>query len=326
MGIWIEFAVMAAVVIGSGIYLSKFGDVIAEETGIGQILVGSILIALATSLPELVTSVTSALVGAPNIAIGNVFGSNNFNLLVLVLADFLYNRGPLLHKAERNHILSGLLASLLVLIVIFGIMLRQFTFFELSIWGIGLESILLLLTYIAGMKLIFKYKAKTESDEVEKQVETEEEIELRKALIGFIISGILIFLAGTRLSITGNKIAAITGLEETFIGTILIAAATSLPELVTSLSAIRIGAYNLVIGNVLGSNILNMTIVFFADLFYRSGSILGAVNVTHIFTAVIGLLMLVVTLIGLFYRSQRIIFKVGWDSLEIGRASCRERV
>ncbi len=310
---------MAILIIISGTFLSKFGDIIADKTGLGQALIGGILIALATSLPELVTSITSSLVGAPNIAIGNVFGSNTFNLMILAIVDLLHGPGPLMLRVRYSHILSGLLGILLSSIVALSIIVSHFTSFKLGIAGLGIDSLIIIFTYLFGTRLIYRYENKNPLDKEteEKELYDEKNTSFKKAVMGFLISAILIVFAGIHLSITGDKIASLTGINESFIGSIMIAAATSLPELVATISAIQINAYNMAIGNVFGSNIFNMIIIFFADLFYKPDFILASVSVDHVITAMIGLIMSTIALIGLFYRSKRTVFSIGWDSLFI---------
>ena len=320
--LWLEFAIMAILIIISGTYLSKYGDVISDKTGLGEALIGSILVALATSLPELVTSITSSLVEAPNIAIGNVFGSNTFNLMILAVADIIHGHDePIMLRMRYSNILSGLLGMLLAIIVSFSMLVGHLTDIRIGFMGIGLDSIIIILTYIFGVRLVFRYDKKNPLDKkVVKEEEIVEKMSLNKALLGFLFSAIVIVFAGIRLSITGDKIAIMTGIDQSFIGSIMVAAATSLPELVATMSAISIGAYNMAIGNVFGSNIFNMIIVFFADTFYREGYILASVDFLHAITAMIVLLMSVIAIIGLFYRSKRTVFnlKIGWDSFFIG--------
>ncbi len=322
LNLWIQFIIMAILIVISGTKLSKYGDIISDRTGIGEALIGSILIALATSLPELVTSITSSLVGAPNIAIGNVFGSNTFNLMILAVADILYSTDePIMLRMRYSNILSGLLGTLLAIIVSFSMLVGHLTNLSFGFMGVGIDSVVLILTYVLGLRLIFRYDKKNPLDQ--KVVEEEEIIEkipLKKAIIGFLISSIVIVFAGIRLSVTGDQIATMTGIDQSFIGSIMVAAATSLPELVATISAISIGAYNMALGNVFGSNIFNMIIVFFADLFYRDGYILASVDFIHVITSMIVLMMSVIAIMGLFYRSKRTVFalKIGWDSFLIG--------
>lgn len=324
INLWIEFAIMAFLIIISGTYLSKYGDVISDKTGLGQALIGSILVALATSLPELVTSITSSLVDAPNIAIGNVFGSNTFNLMILAVADMIHGYShdePIMLQMRYSNILSGLLGMLLAIVVTFSMLVGHLTNIRLGVMGIGLDSILIILTYIFGIRLVWRYDKKNPLDQKEvREEELIKKMSLKKAAIGFFISAVVIVFAGIRLSITGDQIATMTGIDQSFIGSIMVAAATSLPELVATISAISIGAYNMALGNVFGSNIFNMIIVFFADLFYRNGYILASVDFVHSLTSMIVLLMSTIAVIGLFYRSKRTAFnlKIGWDSFLMG--------
>lgn len=314
--LWFNFIFMALLIIISGTYLSRFGDIIADKSGLGQAFIGGILIAMATSLPELVTSVSSAFVGAPDIAVGNAFGSNTFNLLILAFADLLQGKGPLLLQVNYSHLLSGLVGVLLSALVVFSLILSHFMNFNLSILGIGVDSIVLLFTYVVGVWMIYHYDKKNPLDpKEEKKEDSNPNYTLNKALLGFAVCAAVIVFSGYQLTITADQISAVTGIDQSFIGSILVAAATSLPELVATISAVKINAYNMAVGNVFGSNIFNMTVIFFADLFYRQGVILEDVRIVHILTATIGIVMATIILIGLFYRSQRSFVWMGWDSI-----------
>lgn len=314
--LWLEFILMALFIIVSGTYLSRFGDIIADKSGLGQAFIGGILIAMATSLPELVTSISSALVGAPDIAVGNAFGSNTFNLVILAFADLLQGKGPLLLRVNYSHILSGLVGVLLSALVVFSLILSHFMNFNLNVFGVGLDSIILLLTYLVSVRMIYRYDQNNPLDAKDEEKENlNSEYTLNKALLGFAACAVVIVLSGYRLTLTADQISAVTGIDQSFIGSILVAAATSLPELVATISAIRIGAYNMAVGNVFGSNIFNMTVIFFADVFYRQGVLLQDVRIVHILTATVGIVMATIILIGLFYRSRRSFMWMGWDAI-----------
>ena len=314
--LWLEFILMALFIIVSGTYLSRFGDIIADKSGLGQAFIGGILIAMATSLPELVTSISSALVGAPDIAVGNAFGSNTFNLVILAFADLLQGKGPLLLRVNYSHILSGLVGVLLSALVVFSLILSHFMNFNLNVFGVGLDSIILLLTYLVSVRMIYRYDQNNPLDAKDEEKENlNPEYTLNKALLGFAACAVVIVLSGYRLTLTADQISAVTGIDQSFIGSILVAAATSLPELVATISAIRIGAYNMAVGNVFGSNIFNMTVIFFADVFYRQGVLLQDVRIVHILTATVGIVMATIILIGLFYRSRRSFMWMGWDAI-----------
>lgn len=314
--LWLVFILMAIFIIISGTYLSRFGDIIADKSGLGQAFIGGILIAMATSLPELVTSVSSAIVGAPDIAVGNAFGSNTFNLVILAFADLLQGKGPLLLRVNYSHILSGLVGILLSALVVFSLILSHFMNFNLSIFGVGVDSIILLLTYIVSIRMIYRYDKKNPLDpEEEKKEDLNPDYTLNKALLGFAACAVVIVFSGYHLTIAADQISAMTGIDQSFIGSILVAAATSLPELVATISAIKINAYNMAVGNVFGSNIFNMTVIFFADVFYRQGVLLEDAKIVHILTATVGIVMATIMLIGLFYRSRRSFMLMGWDAI-----------
>ena len=318
MNIWLEFLIMAALIIVSGTYLSRFGDVIADKTGLGQAIIGVALIAMATSLPEVVTSSTSGFLNAPNLAVGNAFGSNTFNLLILGIIDVMHdNRLPLSFSLNYSHVMTGAWGILLSAIVVISIIIANFTNYSFGIFGVGLDSIIILLTYFLAMFLIVRFERKNPLDESAREEVPFLESTLQKAILGFAVCAAVIVYAGVRLAVTGDQIAIMTGIDQTFIGSILIAAATSLPELVTAISAVKIKAYDMAAGNVLGSNIFNMSIVFFADVFYRGGYLLSSVKMLHLITASIGIIMSSIFIVGLFYKSKRKIFGIGWDSLAV---------
>ncbi|SIQ69140.1 sodium:calcium antiporter [Halanaerobium kushneri] len=314
--LFFEFILMAIFIIISGTYLSKFGDIIADKSGLGQAFIGGILIAMATSLPELVTSISSALVGAPDIAVGNAFGSNTFNLVILAFADLLQGKGPLLLRVNYSHLLSGLVGVLLSALVVFSLILSHFMNFNLSIFGVGVDSITLLITYIISVRMIYRYDQKNPLDPDDPVKEdSNPDYTLNKALMGFAACAVVIVFSGYRLTITADQISMLTGIDQSFIGSVMVAAATSLPELVATISAVKIGAYNMAVGNVFGSNIFNMTVIFFADIFYRQGVLLQDAKIVHILTATVGIVMATIILIGLFYRSRRSFMWMGWDAI-----------
>ncbi len=315
--LWSVFLISSLIIIFAGTKLSDYGDVIADRTGLGQALVGGILIAAATSLPELVTSSTAAFLDAPDISIGNVFGSNTFNLMILALVDLMHGPGPFMLRVNSKHILSALLGVLLSGLATLFILANHLVNLNLEIAGVGLGSICILGGYLIGARLNFRYEKKNK-EKLPQEIEEEEAgISLKEAIIGFSIASFFIIVAGISLSYSGEKIATLSGLDKTFMGTILVAAATSLPEVVAAISAIRINAYDMAVGNVFGSNIFNMLIIFTTDLVYRGGAVLAAVDLSHAVTALIGMILSSIAVIGLFYRSEKTFLTIGWDSIAI---------
>ncbi|MGM0502297.1 MAG: sodium:calcium antiporter [Bacillota bacterium] len=316
LNLWLIFLFSALAIIISGTKLSEYGDVIAVKTGIGEALVGGILIAAATSLPELITSSSSAMLDAPNIAIGNLFGSNTFNLMILAAADLFHGPGPFLLKVHTRHILSSLLGILLSGLALFFMLANHLTTLEFRIFNVGLGSIIIFISYVFGARLTYYYDKKNNIDEQEEEI-LDSGISTQQAIIKFLIAAFVIVVAGVALSYSGDKIATRTALNQTFMGTILVAAATSLPEVVAAIGAIRINAYDMAVGNVFGSNIFNMTIILVADLAYVGDPILSSVSLAHGLTALLGLILASIATIGLFYRSEKTFLSIGWDAISI---------
>ena len=317
--IYLLFIFSGFLVILAGSKLSKYGDVIASKSVLGHGIVGGVLIAAATSLPELTTSITSALIDAPDIAIGNVYGSNTFNLMILAVGDIFHRHGRFLGSVKLNHILAGMFGVLLSAIGAMSILMNRLGGFDLKFGWISIYSIVIFVTYIFGSILIIRYESKlkrVEPEEVEEIVDSNS-ITLRRAVIGFGVASAIIIWAGINLSYTGEAIAKHTGLGQTFVGTLLVAATTSLPELVATITAINIGAYDMAAGSVFGSNVFNMLIITVTDIAYYKGSIYSVVDINHTITAMAGIVLSSIAVIGLFYRSKRTVFTIGWDSVFI---------
>jgi cation:H+ antiporter len=322
--IWFLFSALLIVLAGNR--LVAYGDTLAVHTSLGYSLVGGILIAGVTSLPELASSISAALIGAPDIAFGNVYGSNAFNLMILAIVDIYQGRGSsLLQTVRDSHILTAMFGILLTGISIMAIWMTPYNLLEFTVGWISSYSILLMVLYIFSAFLMIRYEERMKNQLPDKTSEPEVKVRitptsrkyLMHAVIGFVIAGVVIVIAGILLSINANIIAEKTGLGQTFIGTLLVAGATSLPELVAAIAAIRIGAYDMAVGNVLGSNIFNILILVATDAAYLEGSVYRAVSTQHLITAITAIILSSIAVIGLFYRSKRTIWKLGWDSLAI---------
>lgn len=325
MNPWIQFGLSSAVVIVAGVKMTKYADTIATKTKLGGLWVGSILLAMATSLPEIVTGASAGLLGFADIAMGNVLGSNILNIAIIALLDLLDGKRSILAKVALGHILAGAFGMILAALVAISIL---FDFPELA-YGVGLDSIIILCVYLFGVRMITRYENRpSEAHEIiwtkSKAKKTDIQViqrispmSVKQAIGGFILASLAIVVAGTFLSISGEKIAVITGLGSSFVGSTLIALATSLPEIVSGITAVRLGAYDLAVGNMLGSNIFNMLVIVIADICYGSGPILAAVSSAHAITALFGLLLSAIVMVGLFYRSQKSYFRLGPDSIMI---------
>jgi cation:H+ antiporter len=307
---WVTFVLTATGIIFAGIRLAPYGEALGKRTGIGQGWIGLLFLATLTSIPELTTTVSGASFDVPNIALGNAFGSNLFNVVIIAVMDILLlGRGPFLLKARGYHTLSGGMAVLLTLFGVLGIVLAP----RATFLGISPVSWLILVGYVAGVFLLFH----AERHEAVKEEAKQEGLSLKAAILGFLICAAVIVVSGIFLIRASKEISLTSGLSASFMGAILIAIVTSLPELATSIGALRIGAYDMIVGNLFGSNMFNILTVFFADAAFRKGSIYASLRggeVDQVVVAICGVLLTVVAMVSLGARSRRRVLGIGADS------------
>lgn len=312
--IWLQFMLCVALIGYAGTKLSRYGDIIADKTGLGGTWVGLVLMASVTSLPELSTGISAVTVAhAPNIAIGDVLGSCVFNLAILVVVDFLYRGESVYTRASQGHILAAG----------FGVILIGFVGFSLLLGGkapsighVGLYSPVIVLIYLLAMRTVYRYEQRQMAEYVEERAERYPHISLRQALLRYAAAAVVVVAMGLWLPLLGNEIAVAMGWHRSFVGTLLVAAATSVPELAVTISAVRIGALDMAVANLLGSNLFDILIVAVDDIFFLKGPILSHVSPLHVVTAMSAMIMTGTAIVGLLYRPAGRLFKsVGWVSL-----------
>ncbi len=312
---WLQFLLCLALITWAGQRLSLYGGIIAEEMGLSFTWVGLILIASVTSLPELATGLSSvAAADSPNIAVGDVLGSCVFNLALIVILDFLLRKESVYTRAHIGHALSAGFGVVLIGFVGSSILLSQADMMW-SLGHIGLYTPLILVFYALAIRTLFRYEQAQPLPMTRREIR-KHGISLSQAKLGYAMAAAIVVIAGTWLPFIGKKIAHMMGWGEDFVGTLLVAMATSLPETVVTVFALRLGAIDMALGNVLGSNLFNVAILALDDLAYRPGPLLSAVSPTHIISALSAMMMSGIAIIGLFYRPQKRVLKsVGWLSL-----------
>lgn len=299
--LYLIFTLAAIVVVIAAIYLNRFGDVISKKSSLSGAIVGTFLIAGATSLPELTTSLTAVFIDNPDIAVGNMLGSNVFNLLILAAVDIYYRKRRLFQRINHKENIPSAVVGLVFLAILIAAMLIPGS---QSLFNVGLEMLVIVGIYIVAVKVM-------SSNEEEEQAPLERDYSLRTGVIGFIVAAFIVFLAGSVLSISGDRLANATGMDASFIGSFLIAASTSLPELVTVIAAFKLANYNMAIGSILGSNLFNIQLLVLTDVLYREGPILAAVGASHLFTALLGVMMTLI-MIYLLVRPQASTTRSQW--------------
>lgn len=316
MLIWLQFLLCLAIIGYAGYFLSRYGDIIAEKTGVSATWVGLILLSTATSLPELMTGISAVTVAdVPNIAVGDVLGSAVFNLTILVMLDALYRRESLYSRAAQGHILSASLGTLLIAFAGFSVLLDH-AGMSPTLWHVGFYSPFILLVYLVAMRAVYSYEQRTVSEYTEESVERYPEVTLRQAVKGYAQAALAVVLAGSWLPFIAEDISELMGWGQSFVGTLLVAAVTSAPEAAVTIAALRIGALDMAIANLLGSNLFNIVILAIDDLFYVKGPLLAAVDASHVLTALTAVMMSALVTVGLIFRPQgRVVLGLTWVSL-----------
>ena len=311
--IWLLFAATALVIVLAGSRLARYGDVLGEKTGLGRSWIGVVVLAATTSLPELFTGFgATALAPLPDIALGDVLGSCMFNLLILSIMDAVQPE-PLGTRAHQGHALSIGFGLLLIGVTGMGLTAdRQLP----AIGWIGLYSPVLIVLYFVAMRVLFAHERQRRARETR---EVAEELQyadttLRTAVVKYATAAALVVFAALWLPQLGAALARETGLGQAFVGSLFVAITTSLPEIVVSLAAVRMGAVDLAVGNVLGSNLFNLLILGLDDVFYRHGPLLAEAGPGHIVSVAAVVMMNALFLIGLTYRVMTKRFVVTWDT------------
>lgn len=316
MLVWLNLALCIAAIGLAGARLSRYGDVIAEKTGLGRGWVGLILLATVTSLPELVTGLSAVTIArVPDIAVGDVLGSCVFNLAILVAVDFLHPAESIYARASRGHILSAAFGIVLIGLAGFSILLTRQD--AMPAFGhVGLYTPVIVALYLLAMRTLYRYELREMAAFVEEVAERYPHISLKSAATGYALAAGVVVAAGTWLPFVGADISRQMGWHDSFVGTLLVAAATSAPELAVTLAAVRLGALDMAVANLLGSNLFDILILAIDDLFYLDGPLLAAVSPVHAVSALTAIVMTGAAVIGLFYRPTGQLWRsVSWISL-----------
>ncbi len=317
MIIWLKFLLVTGLILFSGSRLSRYGDIIAEKTGLSRMWLGLVLMAGVTSLPELATGLSSVIwTGLPDIAVGDVLGSCVFNLLLIALLDAMSRKIPITSRADKGNLFTAGIFLLLLSVVGTGLLAGD----RLPPLGwIGLYTPLIILGYLAAIRGIFKYEKRFPPAEGlgEGGAVLYHSATLKGAIAGYAVNAAIVVAAGIFLPGIAAGIAESTGLGTTFVGTIFVAVSTSLPELTVTMASFRLGAVDTAVGNLFGSNLFNMAILALDDLFYTGSPLLSAVEGRHLVTVLSATAMTGLAAAGLIYRSPSKRGPLSWDSLGI---------
>jgi cation:H+ antiporter len=309
--VWVQFILTAAIIVYVATQLAKYGDVIAIRTKLGGMFVGTLLLAGVTSLPEVLTTISALWNNEPNLAAGNLLGSNMFNMLLLAVLDMVHYKQRLLRKAAFKHALSGGLAMFMIGLAVFFVLAD----IDLKVGWVGVDSLILIAVYIVGIRLLQTNPLATNLQPAAAPELPPHMPSLRKALIGFILAALALVIVTPLMVNSSIRIAEITGLGTTFVGTTLVALVTSLPEMVTTIAAAKFGADDMAVGNLFGSNLFNMAALGLTDFFYLGGRFLGVIDPAFVLVGLLGLIMTGMGLIGNLARLEKRIAFIEIDAL-----------
>lgn len=325
--LWLAlFALASGFIVAAGVLLARSGDRIADRTGLGGLLIGMVLVAAATSLPEIAVAVSAVLEGSPDLAIGNLLGSNMANMALLALVDLVF-LGRVWHRASPGHGRTAAIAIALTAIAVLAILKP----FGVAIGWVGVESIIIFIGFVSliawtrrsptpavsagetshAEQLVAEAEAEAEAEAQGREPETPVAAagasilqSIKVDVVSFGVAALIILAAAPVLVIAAEGIATESGLGETFVGASFLAFATSLPELSTALAAVRIGAFDLAVGSLLGSNAFNMAIILVVDLFYLEGPILAHVTSIQAFVGVGAILLMSLVMAGIIHTAR----------------------
>lgn len=305
------FVLSAALVVAAGIALARGGDVIAARTRLGGLWIGSIFLAVATSLPELATDVSAIRIGVPDLAVGDLFGSSMANMLILGIVSLLPG-SELFRRTALDNALVIAFAILLTAMGAVSVVLEP----RGTVLGADPAPVLMALVYLAGTRLLLRHtavmrEAVTEAETVAAAqgggAEPREETggwPLRRAVLTFVAGALVVLAAGPLFARYAAGLARLTGLEASFVGTWLVGFSTSLPELVTSVAAVRMGSYDLAVGNLYGSNAFNMMLLLPLDLVHGGGPLLADVAPVHALSGLVAIGLMAIGLAAVVYRAK----------------------
>ncbi|MGB7442965.1 MAG: hypothetical protein WA919_18020 [Coleofasciculaceae cyanobacterium] len=315
------FLIAVFVIAIVGTKMTKIADRLADRTGLGEAVVGALFLGGSTSLPGIVTSVTAASGGHAELAISNALGGIAAQTAFLAIADIVYPKANLEHAAAS----AANLSQGTLLVTLLALPLLAMSIPEVSIWQIHPISFILPVAYIFGLRLVSKAQEtpmwlpksteKTHLDQADEEISKSSS--LTSLWLRFFFFALTIALAGYVVAESGVAISQQTGLSESVVGGLFTAVSTSLPELVTSVAAVRQGALTLAVGDIIGGNSFDVLFIAFSDFAYREGSIYQGLTRTQSFVIALTILMTGILLMGLLRREKHGIGNIGFESFMI---------
>jgi cation:H+ antiporter len=297
--VWAKFISLLILVFIFGSRAAKSADVIAEKKGLAKAFMGVVFISMITSFPELFTGISAgAIVQAPDIAVGQIVGSCVFNLVIIAVIEIFFRKKNIYGSTDKLTPMS-LVFSLAIIAA-----LTLFLFIRLkpNVFHVGVSSIFIIALYFMFMRTIFK---KRKAENVEEKYKDKS---LSKEMTMFFVSSIIIMGVGMYLPVVGKELARIMNWTDSFVGVIFLALVTSFPEFVVSFTLARKGNIDMLLGNITGSNMFNIGIIFVIDIAYVKGNLLLSASPDNIYVGLIAIAMNLVILLAVIRHSRYRLF------------------
>lgn len=314
------FVLGGALVWYSGTKLARYADEISNRTGIGHAVIGVILLGAVTSLPEISTTTVATLSGNSRMAVNNMLGGVAFQIVVIALADLFVGRTALTSMVTSTRtILNALVSVVLLVLALAGAMIGDW---NLPGIGVGFFSVLIAAVYLLCMTQLSRQVAVTgwkpmrDAETEDGEIPTPEVSNLRLGLYTALAAA-TIFVGGTVVTLAAEAIAENTGTDSGLIGLTMLALVTSLPELSTAIAAVRLRRAELAIGDILGGNMFDVTLIGLIDALHPGEPILRQVDPVSMAAALLAVLLTVLYLIGLVERREKAVLRVGYDSMAV---------
>jgi cation:H+ antiporter len=331
--LWVNvlvFIAAAAAIWMAGVRLASYAEEVARRTGLGQAFVGALLLGGVTSLPEAGTTISASALGNAPLAINNIFGGIALQVAVLAIADWVVRGRALSSRiTDDTALLQAPLLVVVLAIAVAGVLLPDVVWFGVGAWSsavLGAAIVSFYLIHRHGVPGRWHPRSGNRVGEQSHQSperppaevdEAASEITHRALAAALTAAAAVILVAGWALASSADVLAAQTGLGSSFVGAVGVAIATSLPEITTTLAAVRLGAYTLAYANIFGANILDAAIIFLADVVYPGPAVLNEVGRSAAIAGLLGIALTTILMVGMVRRRRQVVVGMGIDSVVV---------
>lgn len=332
LSVWVNGPIFVAAAIGiwfAGAAVTTYADIIAERTGVGRVVVGALLLGVVTSLPELATTVTASVSGNATLAGTNLLGGLAMQTAVLAIVDAiaLRKRALTFFAPAALLMMQGVVVVLLACLAMAAVVIGEpFTFYHIGVWPLLLAAI-----YLGGVYSFHRYQQDPRweptgemgqapaaaADLKDAHHQRYRRTTTSRIWLYIVLCAVAVLICGYLVATTGDILAEQTGLGDSVMGAVFVAVATSLPEISTTYTAVRFGAYSMAVADIIGTNALELALFLPADLFYREGAIFAVLEPSAIFLAALGAIMTCIYLLGMLERRNKTLWHMGYDSVAV---------